>query len=118
MNTHQHLFAAMAAALALCLTVPGVAAADVTEAQIAAAKTPADHEAIAKAYDAEAATATAKAKSHEEMGRMYQVGGAPKANAPAMVGHCERLVKNYSAAAAEYRALAAEHRKFATEGAK
>jgi len=65
MNTRNQLFAAMAAALTLFLAIPGSATADVTEAQIAAAKTPADHEAIAKAYDAEAAAAEAKAKAHE-----------------------------------------------------
>ena len=36
----------------------------------------------------------------------------------AMVGHCDRLMKDYRAAAVEYRALAAEHRKLAASGAK
>ena len=119
MNTHNHLLAAMATALTLFLAVPGSATADVTEAQVAAAKTPADHEAIAKAYDAEAAAAEAKAKAHEGMARTYRAGGGtPKANPTAMVGHCDRLMKSYSAAAVEYRALAAEHRKLAAGGAK
>jgi len=117
MNTHNHLFAAMATALTLFLAVPGSATADVTEAQVAAAKTPADHEAIAKAYDAEAAAAEAKAKAHEGLARTYRAGGAPKASSTAMVGHCDRLMKSYSAAAVEYRALAAEHRKLAAGGA-
>jgi uncharacterized low-complexity protein len=119
MNTRNHLFAAMAAALTLFLAVPGSAAADVTEAQIAAAKTPADHEAIAKAYDAEAAAAEAKANAHEGMARTYRAGGGtPKASSTAMGGHCDRLMKSYSAAAVEYRALAAEHRKLAAGGTK
>ena len=119
MNTRNHLLAAMATALTLFLAVPGSATADVTEAQIAAAKTPADHEAIAKAYDAEAAAAEGKAKAHEGMARTYRAGGGtPKASPTAMVGHCDRLMKSYSAAAVEYRALAAEHRKLAAGGAE
>ena len=119
MNTRNQLFAAMAAALTLLLAVPGSATADVTEAQIAAAKTPADHEAIAKAYDAEATAAEAKAKAHEGMARTYRTGGGtPKASPTVMVGHCDRLMKTYSAAAVEYRALAAEHRKLAAGGTK
>jgi uncharacterized low-complexity protein len=119
MNTRTNLFAAMAAALTLFLAVPGPATADVTEAQIAAAKTPADHEAIAKAYDAEAAAAEAKANAHEGMARTYRAGGGtPKASSTAMGGHCDRLMKSYSAAAVEYRALAAEHRKLAAGGTK
>jgi hypothetical protein len=35
-----------------------------------------------------------------------------------MVRHCERLVKNYTDAAADYRALAAEHRGMAQDTAK
>jgi hypothetical protein len=119
MNTRNQLFAALATTLTLLLAVPGPATADVTEAQIAAAKTPADHEAIAKAYEAEAAAADAKAKAHETMARTYRAGGgAPKASSAAMVGHCDRLMKDYSAAAVEYRGLAAEHRKLAAGGTK
>ena len=80
MKTRNNLFAAMAAALTLFLAVPGAATADVTEAQIAAAKTPADHEAIAKAYDAEAAEA--KAKAHEGMARTYRAGGRARDGRP------------------------------------
>jgi hypothetical protein len=119
MNTRNHLFAAMAATLALFLAVPDTATADVTEAQVAAAKTPADHEALASAYDKEAAAAEAKAKAHEGMARTYNAGGgAPKASSTAMVEHCNRLTKAYGAAAAEYRALAAEHRRMAAGNAK
>ncbi|MCM2312428.1 MAG: hypothetical protein NDI84_13595 [Steroidobacteraceae bacterium] len=119
MNTRTHLFAALAAALPLFLAVPGTAAADVTEAQIAAAKTPADHEAIAQSYDAEATAADAKAKAHEGMSRTYKTGGgAPKAGSTTMTRHCDRLMKAYTTAAVEYRALAAEHRKLAADSAK
>ena len=119
MKLHSNSLAALAAVLALGLATPLPAAAEVTEAQIAAAKTPADHEAIAKAYEADAATADAKAKEHEAMARTYRSTGGPKSNTNStMVRHCERLVKDYTDAAADYRALAAEHRGMAKDAAK
>ena len=118
MKLNTNPLAAFAAVLALFASVPLPAVADVTEAQIAAAKTPADHEAIAKAYEADAATADAKAKEHEAMARTYRSTGGPKANTNSMVRHCERLVKNYTDAGADYRALAAEHRGMTKDTAK
>ena len=78
MKLQSNSLAALAAVLALCLATPLPAAAEVTEAQIAAARTPADHEAIATAYEADAATADAKAKEHEAMARTYRSTGGPK----------------------------------------
>ena len=118
MKLQSSLLAVAAAVLALGLAVPDFAAADVTEAQIAAAKTPADHEAIAKAYDADAAAAEAKAKEHQTMARAYHSAGGTKSTGNAMVRHCDRLVKEYTDAAADYRALAAEHRNMAKDAAK
>lgn len=113
MKSHQNLLAAFAAVLTLCLASPLPAAADVTEAQITAARTPADHEAIAKAYDADAASAEAKAREHEAMAKTYRSAGGQKSYTNTMVRHCERLVKEFTEAAANYRALAAEHRAMA-----
>ena len=113
MNAHNHVLATLAAVFALGFAIPSVASEAVTEAQIAAARTPADHEAIAKAYDAKALEAEADARGHEAMARTYKTGGTPKGKSAAMVGHCERLTKSYQAAATEYHALAAEHRKLA-----
>jgi len=120
MKLHNNSLAAFAATLAFCLASPLHAAAEVTETQIAAAKTTADHEAIAKAYEADAFTAEAKAKEHEAMARKYRSIGGPKstANSSPMVRHCERLVKSYTDAAADYRALAAEHHSMAKDAAK
>lgn len=87
----------------------------VDSARIAAAKTPADHEAIAKSYDAEAVAADAKATAHEAMAKTYRVGGAPKGSHVSMAGHCERLVKQYRTVAEEYRLLAAAHRQMAKD---
>lgn len=101
MKLPSNSLAAIAAAFALCLSTPLPAAAEVTEAQIAAAETPADHEAIAKSYEADAVTAEAKAKEHESMARKYRSIGGPKstANSSPMVRHCQRLVKSYTDAA-------------------
>ena len=87
----------------------------VDSAQIAAAKTPADHEAIAKSYDAEAVAADAKATAHESMAKTYRTGGAPKGSHTAMAGHCEKLVKQYRGVAEENRLLAAAHRQMAKD---
>ena len=94
-----------------------VQAAEITEAQIAAARNPADHEAIAASYDAEAKAAEAIAANHEMMGKAYKAKGA-KAGTQSMVMHCNRLVTQYRAAAQEYRALATEHRAMAKTAVK
>jgi hypothetical protein len=118
MKLQSNALAALAAVLVLGLATPFPAAAEVTEAQIAAARTPADHEAIAKAYEADAATADAKAKQHEAMARTYRSTGGPKSSTNSMARHCERLVKYYTDAATDYRALAAEHRGMLKDTAK
>ena len=92
-------------------------AAEVTEAQITAARTPADHEAIAAAYDAEAKAADEMAANHESMAKAYKSAGG-KGGTQSMVSHCGRLVTQYRAAAQEYRALATEHRALAKAAAK
>jgi len=85
---------------------------------ISAAKTPADHEAIAKAYEAEAASLEKMAGMHKNLGETYsgQAGGKPWHVAQAK--HCESVASDLAAAAKEERALAAEHRKMATAAGK
>ncbi|MFL6603614.1 MAG: hypothetical protein ACJ8R9_20125 [Steroidobacteraceae bacterium] len=63
---------------------------------ITAAKTPADHEAVAKAYESE--------------------GG--KAWHAAQAKHCDKVGSELAAAAKEERALAAQHRKMASAPSK
>jgi len=115
------MFAAsiVAAGLVFSVATPGsiAQAAHVTEAQIAAARTPADHEAIAAAYDAEAKAADEMAANHETMSRAYKSAGA-KGGMQSMVSHCGRLATQYRAAAQEYRALATEHRAMAKAAVK
>jgi hypothetical protein len=103
-------------ALALLLSAPyaGAIAAnsDVTPDQIAAASTPADHEAIAASYEQEAARLEALAKNHQSMAKAYEAAGATHKglNVPAMAMHCKKLSEQYTAAARESRELAREHR--------
>ena len=83
-------------------------------AKIAAAKTPADHEAIAKAYEAEALKIEKMAEMHKNLGQAY---GAPGGK-PWQVGqakHCDSVAASLKTAAQEERALAAEHHNMAKE---
>jgi hypothetical protein len=114
------MLSAMAVALMFTGGASAAAGESVTAAEIAAAKTPAEHEAIAKQYDAEAATAEAQAKEHEAMVQTYETAAKGPKNemARTMVGHCRNLVKDYKEAAASYKALAADHRKMAAEAGK
>ncbi len=115
MNARSNLFAVLFAATSLLAFAPAQAGdksdgSTVTAAQLEGARTPADHEAIARAYDEEAAGLERKAEAHAGMAKIYRGGGAPKAHSPSMTSHCERLVTQYRGAAKEARALAAEHR--------
>lgn len=89
----------------------------VSATQIEAAKTPADHEAIATAYDKEAARLESMAKDHVAMARSYRAAAVgTKGSAPAaMAAHCNKLMTQYEAAAQENRALAAAHRQMAKD---
>lgn len=115
MNRLVTMLSAGVAAVMLSGSAWAAGAATVTPAQIEAAKTTADHEAIAAAYDKEAAAADAKAAAHESMAKTYQAGGSPKGSHTAMAGHCEKLVKQYRAVAEENRQLAAAHRQMAKD---
>lgn len=86
-------------------------------ANIAAAKTAAQHEAIAKAYEAEAATFEKRAASHASLAKTYSVPGTKPVNTE-MAKHCSKLSEELQAAAADSRALAAEHRRLAVEAGK
>lgn len=83
-------------------------------AWIGAAKTTADHDAIAKAYDAEAVGFEKKAAMHKNLAETYGApGGKPWQASQAK--HCESVVASLNAAAQEDRALAAEHRTMAKD---
>lgn len=110
-------FMAMISAGAVAVLLSGgVMAAEpvVTPAQIAAATTPADHEAIAAAFDKEAASLEAKAREHEQMAKTYSSTGTKKGmDSASMHAHCAKLARKYGEAAAESRELAKLHRAMA-----
>jgi hypothetical protein len=82
-------------------------------AWVGAAKTAADHEAIAKAYDAEALGFEKKAAMHKNLAETYGApGGKPWQASQAK--HCDSVTASLTTAAQEDRALAAEHRKMAS----
>jgi hypothetical protein len=116
------MFAASIVAVGLVLSVSTpiatAQAAEVTEGQIAAARTAADHEVIAASYDAEAKAAEAKAAEHKSMANAYQGATGMKSSRDALMSHCNRLATDYRAAAKEYRSLATEHRAMAKTAGK
>lgn len=101
-----------AGAVAIMLSAGALAAEPVVgPAQISAARTPADHEAIAAAYDQEATRLEAKAREHEQMAKAYGSAESKKGmDSASMHAHCAKLASQYSAAAVENRELAKQHR--------
>ena len=82
---------------------------------IESAKTAADHEAIAAAYEKQAAEAKSQAAMHAEMGKEYKkVGGALIAKQHVDT-HCDSLTKLYQRIATENEALANAHKAMAKD---
>ena len=114
MRTNSIIAASIAAlglVLSVSMPVTVARAADVTESQVASARTASDHEAIAASYDADAKAADENAAEHVAMAKAYR--GLDQKGGASMASHCNRLVEQYRAAAKEYRSLAAEHREMA-----
>ncbi len=107
-------------ALLAWMITPALAAPEavVTPAAIAAAKTPADHEAIAQTYDTEAARLEKEAQTQAELAKIYGSYSAPKLYSASMEKQCKELARDLKASAALNRELAALHRKIATEASK
>lgn len=117
MNRMVRILSAGVAAVMLSGSALAAGDAMVTPAQIEAAKTSADHETIAAAYDKEAARLESMAKEHEAMSKSYRAAatGTKGSNPAAMAAHCNKLVTEYKAAAQENRDLAAAHRQMAKD---
>jgi hypothetical protein len=88
------------------------------KALIATAETKAEHERIAKYFDAEAARYEAEAKEHGELAGVYQKSTPSAKNASQTFNHCDSVSKSLQKAADEARALAAEHRHMASDAKK
>lgn len=89
----------------------------VTEANVAqrvqAAKTAADHEALAAYFQAQSAAAAQKVKDHEAMLASFnQIGGRPS---QVWKTHCESLIKSFRTAAKDYQMLAQEQSTLAKD---
>ena len=117
METTRGAFICTAVFLLLtALEAPRAVAADaVTDdtvaERISAAKTAADHEAIAAYYRAQAAEKAKQVQHHEAMLKSYDnVAGVPK---ELMRNHCETLITTYRRAQQAFEGLAAEHEKLA-----
>jgi cation diffusion facilitator CzcD-associated flavoprotein CzcO len=85
-------------------------------AQVAAAKTAADHEAIADEYAKQAAAAEADAAMHDKMAASYK--GLGKMGAYHGDQHCRTIATRDRAQAKELNELAAAHRAKAKALAK
>jgi hypothetical protein len=113
------LMTTMAAALAMpfaSLAAEGLPPGLTSEA-IAAAKTPADHQAIADAYTKEAENLRAVANAHRHMDSYYNEPGHLSAKLGA-TRHCRALVQAYETAAKDADALAKVHHEMAEAAAK
>ncbi|HKS56474.1 MAG TPA: hypothetical protein VJS12_14375 [Steroidobacteraceae bacterium] len=84
------------------------------------AQTAADHEAVAKRLDAEAAEFDKQAQHHEQLAKQYRkgLGAGPKGNTDSLARHCDNLVKNFKASATETREMAQLHRDIGKSLAK
>ena len=83
---------------------------------VQSAKSPGDHEALAKHYADAAREMQLKADEHKKMLAQYQ---AKKdlygKHAQDLMNHCQGLIRIYEQAAAENTAMAKSHREMATE---
>lgn len=111
------------AAVVLLVAAPHILSAQTADqlplpAAVAAAKTPADHEALAKRYDDLAAGAKASAATHRELAASYQKlspSTISKYHSESMTKHCDSLAKDDEQRASDFAGLAAGHRDLAKQ---
>ena len=80
------------------------------------ADTKAEHQALAKYYDEQAAEARVMARRHQAIGRAYV--GSKGANTQTLQRHCQKIAEQQEAMAKEYDALAKLHEDEAKKAAK
>lgn len=83
--------------------------------QIQTARTRADHDALVKYYNGEAAAARAKVAEHRQMATSYQgmIGGGRGGGS--MPAHCNAIASSYEGIAAQFDGMAAGHRQMAEQ---
>jgi len=111
-STLRMLMGVSAVALLIGVAPHAVSALQVTDdnvvQQVQAAKTSADHQALADYFNAKASAATANAAKHESMTGVSQHGSSD-----VWRQHCGSLVKTFRTQAADYHALAKQQEKLA-----
>ena len=111
------LITVLAAALVMGVAGSAIGADQITddnvEAALAAAKTPADHEALATYFTAKSKEAAAQVARHQRMSLAF--GGKQRT---AWEAHCNSLMKTFEEQAKDYAALAKEQKAVATALAK
>lgn len=104
------------------LLITGTASAQVIEKSelkklIASATSPADHERIAKHYEAKAVDLENEAREHQELAAEYRRNPTGHETKHPMsgqtAGHCELFARKFAEAAKDARQLAADHRSMA-----
>jgi hypothetical protein len=126
MNTKAIRIAGFAIAIGLVTAIVSIPAGASDDHSIKAselknrvenAETAADHERIAKYFDAEAARYEAESKNHGELAPFYQRNPDPALSkhpgSPRSFEHCDSLTKSLHEAAEGARLLAADHRQMA-----
>jgi hypothetical protein len=113
MRTITFAAALFAAALAMPAMPARAADCDGLDAKIVAAKTAAEHEAIAACYDGFAKDAQAKANEHKAMGAAYRKGGGPAVGKLGLPQHCDHFTKTFQDEAKMYEEMAKAHRQMA-----
>ena len=83
--------------------------------QIEAARTRADHEALARYYDGEVANARAKVAEHRKMATGYQGMVSGGRGGGSMPAHCYAIASSYEGIAAQFEGMAASHRQMAEQ---
>lgn len=83
--------------------------------QIEAARSPADHEALAKYYDAEVAKARARVAEHRKMANSYQGMVSGGRGGGSMPAHCNAIASSYEGIATQFEGMAASHRQMAQQ---
>ena len=89
------------------------------KALLATASTPADHEKLARHFEAKAADLQQDAVEHEELATSWTAPPSNKGVPPVQWGqHCKSLASSLSKASTEARKLADVHKQLAKDGAK
>ena len=127
MNMNQRWLVLAAAVLILggCPAEGPVKSAGL-EQKIEAARTRADHQEIAAAYEQQAGIDREAMERHRKLARAYEQGwvwAPPRAGGVSsgrrenqrLIAHCENLARMYQQAAEENLALAKQHRQMAAE---